>query len=412
MRHSRGTTKRACVLVFTCAVCIGCSYKIAQQMSRSQAQSGDQVKVVESVVRGEAPSSNRWDVTTIREGSLRKIQMLSNAHGWTASLAGSLYKTTDGGDTWQRSDNFKIPEGAYITDFSFSDAFGGVAISKNDTHFDEVTGVGDDEDASWIMNTSDGGQHWNPVFTKDNVQISRIAIVNTNEWWAVGRKFKSTPLGKDRGFIISSTDHGKTWTDISERLPIKTAGIDTIHPVRSLEVILTTSEGKLLSTRDGGMSWNQIGTLPEMREQVSIFRVGITEDNLLWVLGGTGGIEGTHSVIATKKADGFWTKYVLDGISLRDAVFLSDNQVVACGSMLADEESSERTGVVLSSNDGARSWTVTYRNPQLAGINSLSANDLTHIWAGGESGFILRRELPSKGREQSVKNFTAKDLSR
>ncbi|MDQ2770224.1 MAG: hypothetical protein M3Y54_06970, partial [Bacteroidota bacterium] len=51
----------------------------------------------------------QWTSTGPGTQSLSSITFLNSTYGWTCGSAGSLYKTTDGGATWQYQSNFATP---------------------------------------------------------------------------------------------------------------------------------------------------------------------------------------------------------------------------------------------------------------------------------------------------------------
>src|SRR6185503_5311040 len=113
------------------------------------------------------------------------------------------------------------------------------------------------------------------------------------------------------------------------------------------------------------------------------------------VLAGIGGNHGTVSLLAQRQNDGSWSSRVLNRIFLKDALYVSDKELVACGSMLSANNQPLQLsgeGVVLHSPDDGLNWTIVYRSPDVRSLNALGRSDAGHIWAVGSNGSIVGLE--------------------
>ncbi|MEA2204769.1 MAG: hypothetical protein QOE77_1545 [Blastocatellia bacterium] len=338
----------------------------------------------------------RRDVSS--EVSLKKIQMLSKETGWSASYEGKLYRTSDAGQSWQ-SVSLNVPQRAYMTDIFFVNPESGwVALAKTDLDFDAASGKGVDDTATWIMRTSNGGRDWSQQLSREGAQVSHISFVDGQRGWAVGRTFGAAAPTNDSNLVLHTTDGGNSWTDLSKNVPDSGSGVAQLYGVNGPSASLLTDSGAFYRTVDDGETWRALEQFRDEPEQTSIRRVALTQNNRLRLLGGAWSNEGTWSIFANQASDGAWIRYRLPGVYLSDALFLSDDSVIAGGFIDNSERVPSvggREGLILYSSDLGKNWVVVYRDRNLPPVNALSTTDSKHIWAVGEAGLTLRLERPA-----------------
>ena len=107
---------------------------------------------------------------------------------WVAGYFGSIYRTTDGGETWK-----KLPSGSQksIYDISFADERHGWAVGRR----------------GWIVHTTDGGDSWEKQRTprRPEQHIFAIHAIDAKRAYAVG----------EWGGRYYTDDAGETWQDRS-----------------------------------------------------------------------------------------------------------------------------------------------------------------------------------------------------
>jgi photosystem II stability/assembly factor-like uncharacterized protein len=136
-----------------------------------------------------------------------------------------LLKSTDDGDSWQVITGLKNA----IFELAFFDELRGCYVSHN--------GV--------VYLTVDGGEHWDPVNTSANENLSGIATNPEGVGIAVG----------ENGTILRSTDAGATWTQVPS------PSIDDIADVAFADdhtIIAAGDAGLILRSTDDGVSWTLI----------------------------------------------------------------------------------------------------------------------------------------------------------
>lgn len=349
----------------------------------------------------------QWSATQLDKQSLKKIQVLDPNHAWIATDEGALYKTADSGISWARVSP-QLPSQSYLTSISFvTPNVGRIALSRTSPQDDEA-------DASWILSTNDGGKNWSQELSIDGAQVANILFADQSDGWATGRKFGYVAPQQDKDLILHTVDGGRSWKDLSGNLPAPGKGVNELYGVRQGAASVLTWNGAIFNTDDTGHTWRQIGTFRDDYEQTAVQRIGSTPSNGLWLLGGAASLEGTWSLLADKPVNGAWTAYRLEGIYLSDAVYLSENAIVACGFInSSDPVSSDggREGVILYSQDRGQNWVTTYRDSSTASINSIAAADSNNIWAVGSNGVVLRLNKPDLARAATSTKSTTSAVS-
>lgn len=179
------------------------------------------------------------------------------------SVGNGIYKSTDAGKTWTHlglADGQQIPA---------------LAVDPRDANkvFAAVLGhpYGPSEERG-IYRSTDGGQNWQKVLSKDentggsDVEIdpSNPDVIYASMWevregpWEDGNEFNGTGGG-----LFKSTDGGTTWHQLTDGLPADLSQIYVaIAPSdpRRLYATLGTASGKLAVYRsdDAGESWAKI----------------------------------------------------------------------------------------------------------------------------------------------------------
>lgn len=196
--------------------------------------------------------------TVNSRGSLGQIRFLNRTLGWLSVTCRSaqVLTTRDGGRTWRLSP-MAIP------------------TAEAPLFFDELNGVLDD-DHSGLFKTSDGGQTWQgPLgpLAPTGPAPSSVFFASANEYWAVQSAYEAGV-----SWVYHSVDGGRTWTQTSGSLAINegiaVAFSDPLHgmilgltyspPLPPKTSPLPTDSGPstesyvLLTTADGGRSWRTI----------------------------------------------------------------------------------------------------------------------------------------------------------
>jgi photosystem II stability/assembly factor-like uncharacterized protein len=114
---------------------------------------------------------------------------------------------------------------------------------------------------SYIYKTEDGGVSWQPSFDEIYTNFKAISVLDKNRWFAVGEKrIEENRQSVYYPLIISTKDSGKTWQSIwLNNLPTKNKklnsclmGVDFVNNKSGWTI---SNKGEILTTGDGGISW-------------------------------------------------------------------------------------------------------------------------------------------------------------
>lgn len=176
-----------------------------------------------------------------------------------------IYKTTDGGSTW----NF-IPS-----------AFNGPYEACIDIHFfDENNGVGFGAPILGpltIYTTNDGGDNWEKV-AEENMPtplVNEGMLIYTGNG-SYGASGNTLWFGTTKGRIYKTTDQGNNWVahEIDTNYTIHTVDFkDELNGVAvSLREDLASgpTKNRIYVTTDGGETWNLANNYPELYPRISV----------------------------------------------------------------------------------------------------------------------------------------------
>lgn len=198
---------------------------------------------------------------------------------------------------------------------------------------------------------------------------------------------------------MHTTDTGTNWTDASRELNKSMADFWGRVSESPRDVAATgpgaltvlTENGWTIGTTDGGARWQNSGR-PTIEGLDAQKLVPATAHEFPRVLARTGGNHGTVSMLALRQNDGSWTSRVLSRVFVKDALYVTDKELLVCGSMLSETNQPLQLsgeGVVLHSSDDGLNWTIVYRSPDVRSLNALSRSDAAHIWAVGSNSSIM-----------------------
>lgn len=181
---------------------------------------------------------------------------------------GTIYKTNDGGVSWQ---SFQTPFSAGDLEF----------IDKNNGWILADLGVGAGSMAVSVFQTNDGGETWNRVYTNDpnlegasetlplgGIKVLLVPLDMQTAWIGGVIYANGTP------YLFRSDDSGKTWLNINVELPQEASEsqitveriefISRTQGVLVLRMTSTTQTTLVYSTKDGGDTWQAFSeSIPE-----------------------------------------------------------------------------------------------------------------------------------------------------
>ncbi|MCA1814883.1 MAG: glycosyl hydrolase [Acidobacteria bacterium] len=175
------------------------------------------------------------------------------------SFGDGVYKSTDGGKTWQ---NVGLRDTERVSK---------ILVSPRDPNTVYVGALGHafgPNEERGVFMTTDGGRTWRKTLYIDNqhgVADMDIDPQNPNiiyaAMWLFERKPWTHKSGDDKGGVFRSTDGGRTWTKMTNGLP-KVMGRIGLAVAQSnpnvVYAITEAKEGKLYRSNDKGETWTRV----------------------------------------------------------------------------------------------------------------------------------------------------------
>jgi photosystem II stability/assembly factor-like uncharacterized protein len=235
-------------------------------------------------------SGTSWQcMTSGIESDLYAVYFVNNDYGWAVGANSVIIKTSDGGESWKVQKY--IGQYIYITSVYFSDTLNG------------WTDGGDI--AGQLYHTVDGGDTWNSVFISGAKEITEIFFTDSLHGWAgtyddqifsttnggASWTGHSTPywphtiffLNQDTGWmsyyggIYRTIDGANTWQE--------QAGVGEYNDISSIQFIdqdhgWAVGEEHMMKTSDGGNNWS------DQSYDRLLFSIFMTDFLNGWAVGG------------------------------------------------------------------------------------------------------------------------------
>lgn len=225
---------------------------------------------------------------------------------WTrnsTSLGNGIYKSTDGGDNWT---NMGLGE---------SERIAKILVDPKDGNTVYACAPGklwSDSDDRGVYKTTDGGKSWNKILKGGNASTGCSLMTMSSKdpktlyagLWDFRRKgwtFRSGgdgPTAPSASGLFKSTDGGATWTDLNEKsakgLPAKPWGRVAVTAAPSnpdvVYALIESTRSALFRSADGGKTWQE-----RDRSQMMVWRpfyfanliVDPKDENKVYKPGGT-----------------------------------------------------------------------------------------------------------------------------
>ncbi len=191
--------------------------------------------------------------------------------GYFGATGGGLWKTTDGGESWEP-----------ITDHQITSAsIGAVAVSETDPNIVYIgTGEaeirGDIQPGDGVYKSTDAGKTWKRIAFTNSDAIAKIRIHPTNPSIVFVADFGRYSVPSEERGLYKSTDGGETWRKVLDRGP-KAGAVDVEIDRNNPNVMFASmweanrteygmssggeASGMFKST-DGGEHWTEITRAP------------------------------------------------------------------------------------------------------------------------------------------------------
>ena len=197
---------------------------------------------------------------------LASLPLLGLSCGNKKELDAGVYKSTDGGETWEQK--VKIDDKNSIAGLSVNE----IAIDNNDS---QVLLIG--TDGNGIYRSTDGGDIWQQT----SLRVGSIYSLefNPNDTSVIYAAGQVSEIGR----IYKSSDGGNNWEEVyaetHDDTVVNEVTIDWYDPRR---LYAGTSFGALLKSKDSGRSWVAIRWFEE-EESVEKIAVGYQDSRQLMI---------------------------------------------------------------------------------------------------------------------------------
>jgi photosystem II stability/assembly factor-like uncharacterized protein len=270
-----------------------------------------------------------WVGAVVDSGDFRDIQFIDMQDGWLAGKDGAFYRTFDGGASWKRVVSYGYP-----IDEDFSHVhFMGAALGF-------VQGV------LGIYRTEDGGMEWNNYWLPFIPYKGAwgMSFVSESAGYLLGTKW----MEPDPVLLYRTSDGGRTWQDVSGSRASVLSSIITIAFVN--EQTGWAGGGVIMKTSDGGETWET------QRESTTVRKFFFIDEQCGFAAGGT---------MILKTVDGgiTWTDVSPNDervVDLRGIYFFDENSgwVIGFGNEVTDGSRVYMNSVILQTEDSGASWTL------------------------------------------------------
>lgn len=338
-----------------------------------------------------------WQVSTMNlpdSGDLESIYFIDDKNGWVNSNK-HLYRTLDGGGKWEEL-TVKRPDDSDISLVHFvNQSSGWIVLQKRAENILDY-----ELNHFWLYHTSDGGATWSALYESNESVIFRMSFTGDRYGWMIGTKYTGIRPLKYEILTLYTTDKGKTWNDVSEKINSLAQSVINYQNIAAVNIVSEDEEtattvmgrGELFKTHDAGQSWSYVGNIGNEWPQTGIKRL-TKRDSGYNLIGGTVSFEGVWGVVIERQ-ENLLKKYRLRGAYFSDGLFISQQELLASGSSHTDYEKRKkhfvpRNGTIFYSNDNGKSWDIAYQTSKVNTLNKLFAVDANHVWAVGDNGLII-----------------------
>jgi len=371
-----------------------------------------------------------YDLPEFTEAVLTDVFFFDTLTGWVTTSSDGIFRTLDGGYTWERIISRGIPDffgnGAHVffTPQSGWMGFnrtwdGGKTLHNQRKGFTKHTISGIDfidSNIGWavgwdgsIAKTTDGGKSWHVQWNNPEHRLNGVFVLDENYVWAVGwgglivytrdgginwkqKIIKMSELknphwavtfvnrfdgwivgGYDDvgGWVLHTADGGETWeAQMQEGLPI---WVDVAFTDRNTGWLVGEggsdyTKGAIYHTVDGGNTW-----MPQLDNQTRNFRA------VCFIDVSTGWICGRDWIYHTSDGGENWEVQIENEYMFPwDLCFIDENTGWTCGLI----------GMVFHTTDGGATWEKQYTGTTQL-LHTIDFLDKNTGWVAGDYGSIL-----------------------
>lgn len=292
--------------------------------------------------------------------SLEVVDFVTASTGWVAggtAGTGGIWRTDDGGQTWQVQLENVGPEQVDILDLQMLDVDNGWAVG--DASMGSFTGVA-------IYHTTDGGANWleatlpSPPTGVSPVAATRVRFVSATEG------FVSTRPSFGISYLYRTTDGGSSWQYLRE------VALDSWYFVDADVGWAASTSQTFVRTDDGGITWSPVAQPVAGSLDSRVSRVFSYDDAVVRTLSGS-----SFQVHRTTNGGQSWA--TATGQAFAEQFFLDATRGWAINKGIS------------KTVDGGATWTTLVADGELPEVPwHLSIVDAQTLYVSGDFGWLLR----------------------
>jgi photosystem II stability/assembly factor-like uncharacterized protein len=304
--------------------------------------------------------------------SLWSVMFVDTLHGWACGDTGTLLRTSDGGQHWQKATTLTIRRS--INSVFFLDPATGWLVT----------------DTAQIYKSTDSGATWSLQFSTPRAYFGDCVFFDDSTGFAAGSDMNGANMYNE-GILYKTTNGGTTWT-------LAKSYLITVWSISSL-VFADRKHGwalgdyDLLKTTDGGLSWQTPVAFSSITDSAFVKTSGYINRICFEDTVSGFGIGRYGHVIRTRDGGTSWTLVYKTSLWLEGIAFADR----AHGFMVG------QNGAVFSSADSGAGWSVGYPRAERGSVDpwfrNVAFKNLNNGWIVGDSGIIMKGSLyaPSTG---------------
>jgi photosystem II stability/assembly factor-like uncharacterized protein len=287
---------------------------------------------------------------------LNAVYFVSDKRGWVAGDGGLVFRTEDGGKSWQRQTTGTEES---VNDIYFRDREEGYLLAGNK-----------------IFSTEDGGAGWREVhafapaeFGGAAPELYSVRFATKKRGWIVGSVSRGDNVVDS--LLLYTEDGGASWLRRSMPVRYELLHLDFDGGKRGW---IVGDRGTILHTEDGGATWAR----QDSGTTATLYHVDFVDDENGWAVGER------STIIRTNDGGRTWLQVRSNPLgataTLLSVAFVNKDDGWIVG----------RRGVILRSSDGGRTW-LKQESGTTQHLFALFFKGKTG-WAVGGDGLVLQYE--------------------
>ena len=216
------------------------------------------------IIRASQNQGERWVAQDAGvKTALSDVAFTSKKDGFLVAVGARLYRTADGGNSWQLIYQIVAPKNAVkqelpeLYSLAFPNKKKGWVVGTEGR----------------ILHTEDGGNTWAQQESGTREELVHVKFVNDKRGWIVG----------GNGIILYTEDAGRTWAKQASGVKRHLYHIEAIG---KKVAVIVGDNGLVLRTENGGLSWEPV----KVETRQTLLSIAFINDDLGFIIGWKGTI--------------------------------------------------------------------------------------------------------------------------